>query len=48
MPLRDAAEARMIARQGFLELRQRPFRRGMGRGVEVRIWRDPISMTTKT
>src|SRR5262249_61313309 len=44
----DDETIRMIARQGFPELLQRPFRRGMGGDVVWRIWRDPISMTTKT
>jgi hypothetical protein len=35
VPIVDDEAVRMIARQGFPELRQRPFRRGMGRGVEV-------------
>src|SRR6516162_5850823 len=35
VPIVDDEAVRMIARQRFLELLQRPFRRGMGRGVEV-------------
>jgi hypothetical protein len=35
VPIVDDEAVRMIARQGFPELRQRPFRRRMGRGVVV-------------
>jgi hypothetical protein len=44
----DDESVRMIARQRFPELLERPLRCGMGSNFWWRIWRDPISITTKT